>query len=172
MNFVEVPNRVHEAELERIMTQYGSSLLRMCYLYLRDASLAEDAVQDTFLKACNKLGSFRHESSEQSWLMRIAINTCKDYLRMAWFRRVDRRVSLESLPDAAQEPAMSDSTVVEEVMRLPAKYKDVVLLRYYQEMKLKQVGETLGIPIDTVKSRLKHANKMLHQRLERWYFDE
>ncbi len=172
MNFVEVPNRVQEAELARIMAQYGSPLLRMCYIYLRDVSLAQDAVQDTFLKACKKLGSFRHEGTEQSWLMRIAINTCKDYLRMSWFRRVDRKVSLDSLPEAAHEPAMPDTTVVDEVMRLPARYKDVVLLRYYQEMKLKHISETLGIPIDTVKSRLKHANKVLRQRLERWYFDE
>ena len=172
MNFVEVPSRVQEAELERIMTQYGNSLLRMCYIYLRDASLAEDAVQDTFLKAYKKLGTFRHESSEQSWLMRIAINTCKDYGRSSWFRRVDRKVTLESLPEAAHEPVMTDSTVVDEVMRLPAKYKDVILLRYYQEMKLAQISETLGIPRDTIKSRIKHANKVLHQRLEGWYFDE
>jgi RNA polymerase sigma-70 factor (ECF subfamily) len=172
MNFVEVPDRVQEAELERIMTQYGSSLKRMCYLYLRDASLAEDAAQDTFLKAYKKLGTFKHESTEQSWLMRIAINTCKDYRRSFWFLRVDRKAALESLPEADNEPFMIDSTVVDEVMRLPAKYKVVILLRYYQEMKLKQISETLGIPLETARSRLKHANKVLHQRLERWYFDE
>jgi RNA polymerase sigma-70 factor (ECF subfamily) len=67
---------------------------------------------------------------------------------------------------------MKDSTVMDEVMRLPCKYKDVILLRYYQEMKLSKIGETLGIPLETARSRLKHANKILHQRLERWYFDE
>ena len=172
MNFVEVPGKVHEAELERIMAQYGSLLLRMCYIFLRDASLAEDAVQDTFLKAYKKLGTFRQESTEQTWLMRIAINTCKDYLRLSWFRRVDRKVTLESLPEATHEPVIADSIVVDEVMRLPAKYKYVIMLRYYQEMKLKQISETLGVPMDTIKSRIRRANQILRQRLEGWYFDE
>ncbi len=172
MNVVKGSHQAEEAELDRMMAEHGSSLLRMCYLYLRDAALAEDAVQDTFLKAYQNLSHFRGESSERSWLIRIAINTCKDYLRTPWFRRVDGKVTLENLPEPVHESEPSDSTVVDEVMRLPAKYKDVVLLRYYQELKIREVSETLRIPMDTVKSRIKRANQMLHQKLERWYFDE
>lgn len=61
-------------ELERMMTQYGDALFRMCCLHLRDEALAEDAVQETFLKAYRRMDSFRGDCREQSWLMGIAIN--------------------------------------------------------------------------------------------------
>ena len=70
--------RDRQAALERLMAQYGTALLRMCCLYLRDYSLAEDAVQETFLKAYARLDTFRGDCSEQTWLMKIAINTCRD----------------------------------------------------------------------------------------------
>ena len=61
--------------LERLINEYGDSLLRMCYLHLKDYHLAEDAVQETFIKAMRSYDSFGHRSSEKTWIMRIAINT-------------------------------------------------------------------------------------------------
>ena len=86
--------------LEGAMARWEQSLLRTCFAYLGDLSLAEDAVQETFLKAWKNLDRFRGEASEKTWLLRIAINTCKDVRRSAWFRRVNRAVSLDSLPEA------------------------------------------------------------------------
>ena len=75
-----------EEQIRRLMESYGTAMLRMCYLSLQDVMLAEDAVQDSFLKAYQKWDTFRGECSEKTWLMRIAINTCRDYRRRAWFR--------------------------------------------------------------------------------------
>lgn len=161
-----------QAVLERLMTQYGSSLLRMCCLHLRDASLAEDAVQDTFLKAYKRLDDLRDEQRERAWLMSIAINTCRDYLRTAWLRHIDRRVSLDLLPEPTCESVWPDATVITEVMSLPPKLREAVLLRYYQGMKLKEVADALRISPSTVKQRLDRANTILRSRLERWYFNE
>ena len=161
-----------EAVLERLMTQYGTQLLRMCCLHLRDASLAEDAVQDTFVKAYRRLDDLRDESSERAWLMRIAINTCRDYLRTAWLRRIDRRVSLDMLPEASIDGTFPDQTVITEVMGLPPRLREAVLLRYYQGLKMKEMADALNISLSTVKQRLERANTILHSRLERWYFDE
>jgi len=172
MDFVAVPDRVQEMELERLMTQYGSSLLRMCYVYLKDTGLAEDAAQETFLKAYKRLHTLKDAKSEQAWLMRIAINTCKDLLRTSWLRRVDRRVDIDTLPEAVQDPEMPDATVISAVMGLPAKYKDMVMLRYYQGMKIAEAAQTLNISLDTAKARLRRANDILRQQLERWYYDE
>lgn len=172
MDFVAVPDRVLEMELERLMAHYGSALLRMCYVYLKDTGLAEDAVQDTFLKAYKKLSTLKQGESEQAWLMRIAINTCKDYLRTAWLRRVDKRVDIETLPEASHDPEMPDATVINAVMQLPTKLKDVVMLRYYQGMKLNEIAQTLNISLDATKARLRRANTLLRQKLERWYYDE
>lgn len=161
-----------DAEIRRMMEAYGSSMLRMCFLYLKDASLAEDAVQESFWKAYRHLGDFRGESGEKTWLMRIAINTCKDFHRSAWARLVDRRVALDGIRPAAEAGEPDDDTVIREVMRLDAKDKEVILLKYYQNMKIAEIGETLGIPKGTVTSRLNRARGKLHRRLKGWYFDE
>ena len=79
--------------LEGIVNQYEQPLLRMCFLYLRDLPLAQDVLQETFLKAYQGYHNFRQESSEETWLMRIAINTCKDMRKSAWFRYVERSIS-------------------------------------------------------------------------------
>ena len=63
-----------EQLLERLMNDYGDALLRMCCLYLKDYQLAEDAVQETFIKAMKSYGTFKHQSSEKTWLIRIAVN--------------------------------------------------------------------------------------------------
>ena len=86
-------------QLEKLMEEYGTQLLRMCAVYLRDVDLAQDAVQDTFIKAYRHLPAFRGECSVKSWLMGIAINTCRDYLRTAWFRHIDHRVDTGVLPE-------------------------------------------------------------------------
>lgn len=172
MSFALVPDKVHEQTLSRLMEQYGDSLLRLCCVYLRDASLAEDAAQETFLKAFRALPSVKKESSEKAWLMHIAVNTCRDILRTAWMRHIDRKTPLDSLPEQAENAVYPDRTVLCEVMRLPLKLREAVLLRYYQNMKLKEIGETLGISMEAVKARLRRANDRLRQRLEGWYYDE
>ena len=160
------------AEITRLMNQYGSSLLRMCILYLKDASLAQDAVQETFLKAYRHWNDYRGEAAEQTWLTSIAINVCRDTLRTAWFKHQNRRISLDTLPERSAEFPFPDDTVLNEVMRLPTKYREVVLLRYYREMKLKECAHALGLPEGTVRSRLNRANRILRDRLKEWYYDE
>ena len=161
-----------DQQIRRMMETYGSSLLRMCCLHLRDAALAEDAVQESFLKAYRGLDRFRGDSEEKTWLMRIAINTCRDYHRSPWARLVDRRVSVEAIQPAAPEGEPGDDTVLEQVMLLPEKWREVVLLRYYQEMKIGEIAKALDIPAGTVTSRLNRARAKLHRRLEGWYFNE
>ena len=75
-----------EQILERLMREYRDSVFRMCYLYLKDYYLAEDATQETFIKAMKSYDSFLHNSNEKTWLIRIAINSCKNIMRTKWFR--------------------------------------------------------------------------------------
>lgn len=153
------------------MRTYGTYLMRMCFLYLRDEAMAEDAVQETFLKAYRAMEGFRGDSSERTWLTRIAINTCRDFRRAAWFRLIDPRASLDSVPLAEDGP-QADDTVVLAVMRLPAKYREAVLLRHYQNLSLREIGEILHMPVPSVSSRLLRAREMLRSKLKGWYFDE
>ena len=160
------------SELERLMEQYGSSLLRMCALYLKDADLAQDAVQETFIRTYRHIEDYRGESSERTWLMAIAINVSRDMLRTAWFRHQSRSTDIDTLPEKPAEFEFPDNTVLTEVMHLPAKYREVVLLRYYEGLKLKEVASALGLSDGRVRSRLNKANELLRDRLKEWYFNE
>ena len=160
------------SELERLMEQYGSSLLRMCALYLKDADLAQDAVQETFIRAYRHIEDYRGESSERTWLTAIAINVSRDMLRTAWFRHQSRSTDIDTLPEKPTDFEFPDNTVLTEVMHLPAKYREVVLLRYYEGLKLKEVASALGLSDGRVRSRLNKANELLRDRLKEWYFNE
>ena len=92
MTPVQGPDR--EERLNQMVLTYERDLLRLCAVYLRDIDLARDAVQETFLKAYRCMDRFKGNASEKTWLMRIAINTCKDMLRGAWFQHVDRSACL------------------------------------------------------------------------------
>ena len=156
--------------LDALMVQHGSRLLRLCAMNLRDASLAQDAVQDTFLKAFRQFHRFRGDADALTWLTAIAINVCRDYRRTAWFRHVDRR--MDDLPEQAASFPFPDNTVITEVTKLPDKYREVILLRYYQDMKQKDIAAALGISDRAVRQRLNKANTMLREQLKEWYEDE
>ena len=159
------------AEIDRLMEQYGSTLLRMSALYLKDAYLAQDAVQETFIKAYRHMNDYRGESTEKTWLTAICINTCRDMLKSAWFRH-NSRMDPDSLPERPADFVFPDNTVLTEVMRLPAKYREVVLLRYYEGMKLSEVAAALQLSQGKIRSRLDRANRILRDRLKEWYYDE
>lgn len=84
---------VQERTLERLMTEYGDCVVRVCFLFLKDRQLAQDASQETFIKAWRALDSLREDGAEKAWLMKIAVNTCRNMVRSRYFRMVDRSVS-------------------------------------------------------------------------------
>ncbi len=144
----------------------------MCFLYLKDHAMAEDAVQETFLRAFRHQNDFQGKSSVKTWITRIAINVCKDLLTDPWARHR----SDENLPDEASlEPSFSseDRYVISgKIANLPPKYKEVILLHYYQELKLSEIAEILGESEATVKTRLKRARDMLRSELKGVFDDE
>lgn len=149
------------SQLPLLMDQYEKDVFKVCFLYLQDLSLAEDAVQETFLKAFKGLNAFRGDCHEKTWLMRIAINTCKDIHRGSWFRNVDRRVALESLPASAVVPQTDSILITLEVMALPPKEKEAILLCCYQKMSVTEVALLLGISCAAVTQRIKRAQSKL-----------
>ena len=155
-----------EEKLLRLMQAWEIPVRRMCCVYLRDEALAQDAVQETFLKAYRRFDSFRGESSERTWLMSIAINTCRDMRKAAWFRYIDRRVSLDKLPEPAEETSWERADLMLDVMKLPPKLLDVVLLHFYQGMSVREIGAALGVPYQTVTSRLRAACAKLRVQME------
>lgn len=92
------------ALLERWITQYGDMLVRLAYGMLRDQALCQDAAQDTLLKAWRGYHTFRGECTEKTYLTGILMNTCRDYLRTAWMRRIDRRFTPTRCPSPMPTP--------------------------------------------------------------------
>jgi len=172
VNVVKGPDNVREQELKRLVDAYQTSLLRMCQIHLQDSALAEDAVQETFFRAYRAYNRFRHDSSEYTWLTRIAINCCRSQRTKAWFRLEEQRANPEDLPGRHADPDMPDDTVLQTVMALTPKYKDPVLLHYYQGLPVKDIARILHVAVSTVSVRLMRARTMLKDALEEWYHDE
>ncbi len=154
-----------------LMEQYANDVLRLCYCILRERAAAEDAMQETFLKAYNHMEDVRQPEYAKTWLMRIAINTCRDARASAWMkRRAD--VSLEELPPAVEDFTETDEEVVKEVMRLRPKNREAILLHYYEEMSAEECARALGLTPSGFYRRLKRALRELKPRLERWGLHE
>ena len=155
-----------------LVEMYQEDLLRVCFLYLQDQGLAEDAVQETFLKAYRSFSAYRGKCSPKTWLTRIAVNTCRDMRRTAWFRRV----RWNEMPEwtASCYPDVSEEVIAVsvEIARLPPKLKEAVLLYYYQDMTVNEIAEALGISQSSVSGRLKRAKEKLRSALKGVYFLE
>ena len=172
MKSVKATVDARERTLERLMMEYGDSVMRICYLFLKDRQLAQDAAQETFIKAWRAIDSLREDGAEKAWLMMIAVNTCKNTLRGRYFRMVDRSVSTDDLPEPATEDRQGDDSLLQEVLSLPDKYRQAVVLYYYQELTAEETADALGVPAATVRTRLRRARELLKTRLEGWYIDE
>ena len=166
MEAVKDPDSRRDQTIERLITQYQTSLLRLCYVQLQDQALAEDAVQETFLKAYKGFDSFRGDSSEKTWLTRIAVNTCRDFQRGGWFKHTDRRITPEMLPVGTVQPDTEDLDLSLALMKLPRKMREAILLYYYQDMSTEEIAETLGIAQSSVSNRLRRGREKLRKLLE------
>ena len=164
--------RQHAPELERLVAQYQGAVLRTCYLYLCDRSQAEDAVQETFLKVYRNLDSFRGESSEKTWILKIAMRTCYDMNHSGWSRFFNRRITPEMLPEASVPFTERDDALTQAVMRLPEKLRRVIILYYYQGLSVREIAETLGITQPSVSNRMKRGREKLKAALEGREIDE
>ena len=163
MERAAVPSMIREQRLSQWIENYSDSILRTCFLYLSDQTQAEDATQDTWIKAWKHMDDFERKgiANEKAWLLRIAINTCKDYRRTAWFRHVDRSKALDELPPQLIAVEPEDRTLTLMVMDLPDRYKQVILLYYFQGLTMQETADALNTSQSTVQRRLKKAEELL-----------
>lgn len=166
MPVAKEPSSEQEITLKQLVNQHQAMLMRLCTLYLHDVHLAEDAVQETFIKAARMLPQFRGESSVKTWLTRIAIRTCCDIRRGSWFRHINRRITPEMLPEPIQTVSEHDQALTFAIMNLPAKLREAIILYYYQDMSTIEIAEMLGISQPTVSYRLKQGLNRLRTQIE------
>ena len=123
------------------METYSDRLLRLAYSILNSVPDAQDVCQEVLLKRLEYPGAFENEKHEQAWMVRVTVNACKNVRRSPWRTRT---VGL----DAVAEPAAfqpEEGGVLEEVQRLPAKYREVLVLYYYLGYDTNEMGEILGL---------------------------
>ncbi len=142
--------------------QYGTDVLRLCLMYMRNRPDAEDATQETFLKIWRKLDRYeaRNNCSVRTWIMRVACNTCKDMLRKGWRKHEERTLMPEDLA-ALGESSREDRELIIDVMNLPEKYRSVLLMVYWQGMTIRETAETLRSAQSTICMRLEKARSMI-----------
>lgn len=151
-----------EAEVVRAVERYADMVKRICFYYLKNEADTEDVFQNVFLKYMMYDGLFSDEEHEKAWLLRVAINACKDYLK-SFFRR--NTVSLDVISEMAAEIPEDHREVMEAVLSLPEKYKDPIYLHYYEGYSAAEIGKILGKKENTVYSLLSRGRKLLKEKL-------
>jgi RNA polymerase sigma factor (sigma-70 family) len=106
----------------------------------------------------------------ETWLVRIVINVCKRQLRSPWRLLRAPQESLDSLRMEGPEPP--DDTLVRAIQALPPKYREVIILYYYQEWRAWEIAQRLHVPVSTVTVRLSRARGLLKERLKGWYYEQ
>ncbi|MDO4553651.1 MAG: sigma-70 family RNA polymerase sigma factor [Lachnospiraceae bacterium] len=154
--------------IDRLMDEYGDTVLRLCYLYLKDYHLAEDATQETFIKVMNSYSSFKNQSSEKTWITRIAINCCKNILRTRWIRSVytgyDSNQNTEKVNPI--DKFIQKDSISRAIMELKEEERAIVIMYYYQELSVKEVAEIVGKTESAVMQKLNRARKKMKINLE------
>ena len=160
--------QMHAIQLENMIDMYNAELYRMCCLYLKDPALAQDAMQETWMAVYQKWDTFRGDSNVKTWLIRITINKCKTMLRSNWRKKVtigldgsEQYESASKNTENTLEAAELKATILQAVSNLPKKYKEIVILYFYNDLTIAQIAAVLNIPTSTVGSRLSRAKKKL-----------
>ena len=154
--------------IQYVLDTYSTMLIRLCYSYVKNMHDAEDMAQDTFCELIKRKPKFESTEHEKAWLMRTAVNKCKNYLRSGW---VSKTVPLEdnlSAPELVREDSGLDDTareVFKAVMELPEKYRTVIHMFYYNELSINEIAHIKHISASTVGTHLARGRALLKNKL-------
>lgn len=150
-----------EQEVNRAVEQYADTVRRICLVHLKNYADTEDIFQTVFVKYLLYTAPFASPEHEKAWIIRVTINACKDLLRSVFRRRT------VPLDEAAELPAPPEEhrAVLQAVQGLPAAYRDVVYLHYYEGYTAPEIAQILGRNVNTVYTRLTRARGLLRQAL-------
>ncbi|UOQ46611.1 sigma-70 family RNA polymerase sigma factor [Gracilibacillus caseinilyticus] len=166
----------NEILLTHLMDEFGSDLKRIAYSFVKDKSQCDDIVQEVFISCYRNLDKFRYESEYKTWLIRITLNKCKDYHRKWSFRNIKYQSSvLQNMASDHHKPSAEDELIKKEnaselldaISSLKPKYKEIIILYYVQDLKLKEISEVTRLNFHTSKTRFVRGKELLKKELER-----
>ena len=147
------------------LEKYSDMIIRIAYQNLKSMADAEDIAQEVFLKLITSRPDFENDAHEKAWVIRVTVNLCRDFLKSAWFKK--RTVFDDSIPQNDK-----NTEVLDAVMRLPAKFKNVIYLHYYEDMTVTQIANVLQQKESTISSWLYRGRKQLKKSLVGGFDDE
>ncbi len=159
--------RMDNDRFEALYSRYGNDVLRMSYFYLRDRQRAEDVTQEVFLRLLMKNPDLP-PGREKSWLLKVAMNRCRDVWRSTWVRRVvlgEGILERKRVSDRT-EAFVQREELLDALERLTPSLKEAILLYYYQGYGVEEMAGLLGIPMGTVSSRLSRAREKIGEFLK------
>lgn len=152
-------------------SKFGDTVLRAAYACCGNYSEAEDITQDVFLSLHSRPQSFYSDEHMKAWLIRVAINKCKNYKKSF---RVSRTGSIDDVNENELKCNFTprDNEIREKISRLPTKYSAVIFLYYYEGYTIREISEMLEKNENTVNSLLQRGRKKLKMELEREGYNE
>ncbi|KKK33629.1 hypothetical protein WQ57_23745 [Mesobacillus campisalis] len=156
-----------------LMEEYGDMVVRLAFTYVKQTQLAEDISQEVFISCYHHLDEFQNKSSYKTWIYRITVNKCKDMLRSWSYKNIaykDKLLSLfQSGSKSAEDQMLADEDreeIFEQVLRLPVKLREVIILFYYEELSILEISQMLNLNSSTVKTRLHRGRTALQTKME------
>lgn len=155
------------AYFEEIYEKYATDVLRVSYFYLGDRQKAEDVCQDVFVRLITNAPVLQ-EGREKAWLLKVALNRCRDLWRGAWVKRVILGSPAFELIPAPDEigKLVDQQEIMGAIHQLPASFREVILLHYYQGYGITEIAEMMDLPEGTISSRLSRGRKKLESILK------
>ena len=159
--------RMDNDQFEALYRQYANDVLRVSYFYLGDRQKAEDVTQDVFVRLLTRAPALE-QGHEKAWLLKVALNRCRDLWRAAWVRRVVLGSPALELTPAQGEvgDALEKGELMQAIHSLPAQFREVILLHYYQGYGISEMASVLSLPEGTISSRLSRGRKKLEELLK------
>lgn len=173
MNEQGSPRKDGMALFEELYEKYAGDVLRMSYFYLGDRQKAEDVCQDVFVRLITNAPELA-EGREKAWLLKVALNRCRDLWRGAWLKRVTLgSEAFEMIPAPDDEARKDDEeAMMQAIHRLPPDFRETILLHYYQGYGISEIAQMMGLPEGTISSRLSRGRKKLELILKEVMNDE
>lgn len=158
---------VHE-RAEYLAETYADAILRLSYTYLKNTHDAQDVCQTVFVKLLTEPREFESAEHERAYILRMAANACKDLLKSPWRKRTCDLEACAEMP----APETGDGAVLAAVNQLPANYRSVIYLFYYEGYQAAEIGKILGVPTATVHTRLARGRARLKDILGGYGYEQ
>ncbi len=153
--------------IKYVLDTYSKMIVRLAFTYTKSLCDAEDIAQDVFVSLIEKNKTFENSEHEKAWLIRVTVNKSKNFVKSSW---VKKTVPIDEAMTKTSEEKSDD--ILEEVLKMPEKYRTVIHLFYYEGYPINEIAEILGKSTGTIGTWLSRGRKILKERLEGGFTDE